>query len=66
MIVAAAGVGGILANNTYRAEFLSDNLRIQLNVMRAALDVGVDRLLFLGPSCIYPSWRPSPSARKAC
>lgn len=60
VIDAAARVGGILANNTYPAEFLSDNLRIQLNVMDAALDLGVDRLLFLGSSCIYPKFAPQP------
>lgn len=60
VIDAAARVGGILANNTYPTEFLSDNLRIQLNVMDAALDVGVDRLLFLGSSCIYPKFAEQP------
>lgn len=54
VIDAAAKVGGILSNNTYPADFLSDNLRIQVNVMDAAKDHGVDRLLFLGSSCIYP------------
>lgn len=54
VVLAAAKVGGILANDTYPAEFLSDNLRIQLNVMDAAREHGVDRLLFLGSSCIYP------------
>jgi len=54
VIDAAAKVGGILANNTYPADFLSDNLRIQVNVMDAAKDHGVERLLFLGSSCIYP------------
>ncbi len=60
VIDAAARVGGILANDTYPAEFLSDNLRIQLNVMDAANDVGVDRLLFLGSSCIYPKFAEQP------
>jgi GDP-L-fucose synthase len=54
VIDAAARVGGILANDTYPAEFLSDNLRIQVNVMDAAQAAGVERLLFLGSSCIYP------------
>src|SRR5450432_2189953 len=60
VVVAAAKVGGIMANSTYPAEFLSDNLRIQLNVLDAALAVGVDRLLFLGSSCIYPKLAPQP------
>jgi GDP-L-fucose synthase len=54
VVLAAAKVGGILANDTYPTEFLSDNLRIQTNVMDAALDQRVERLLFLGSSCIYP------------
>ena len=54
VIDAAAKVGGIMANSTYPADFLSDNLRIQVNVMDAAKDHGVERLLFLGSSCIYP------------
>jgi len=60
VVVAAAKVGGIMANSTYPADFLSDNLRIQLNVMDAALEVGVERLLFLGSSCIYPKFAPQP------
>ena len=60
VIDTAARVGGILANDTYPAEFLSDNLRIQLNVMDAANEVGVDRLLFLGSSCIYPKFAQQP------
>jgi GDP-L-fucose synthase len=54
LVLAAARVGGILANASRPVEFLSDNLRIQLNVLDAALAVGVPRLLFLGSSCIYP------------
>jgi len=54
VIDAAARVGGILANSTYPADFLSDNLRIQVNLMDAAREAGVDRLLFLGSSCIDP------------
>lgn len=60
VIVAAARVGGILANSTYPAEFLSDNLRIQTNVMDLAHEAGVERLLFLGSSCIYPKFAPQP------
>jgi GDP-L-fucose synthase len=59
-VMAAARVGGILANSTYPAEFLSDNLRIQLNVLDAAREYGVERLLFLGSSCIYPKFAPQP------
>jgi GDP-L-fucose synthase len=54
VIDAAARVGGILANSIYPADFLSDNLRIQVNLMDAAKETGVERLLFLGSSCIYP------------
>lgn len=54
VVLAAAKVGGILANSTYPVDFLSDNLRIQLNVLDAAREHGVERLLFLGSSCIYP------------
>ncbi|WP_223694603.1 GDP-L-fucose synthase family protein [Leifsonia poae] len=60
VIDAAARVGGILANNTYPAEFLSDNLQIQVNLMDAANAVDVDRLLFLGSSCIYPKFAAQP------
>jgi len=60
VVVAAAKVGGIKANDTYPVEFLTDNLRIQNNVMEAAHAVGVDRLLFLGSSCIYPKLAPQP------
>jgi len=63
--VAAARVGGILANATQPAEFLSDNLRIQVNVLDAAAAHGVDRLLFLGSSCIYPRLAPQPIAEDA-
>ena len=54
VVLAAAKVGGILANNTFPVDFLTDNLRIQLNVLDGALRVGAERLLFLGSSCIYP------------
>ena len=60
VIVAAARVGGILANASQPADFLEDNLRIQVNVMGAAQRVGVQRLLFLGSSCIYPKFASQP------
>jgi GDP-L-fucose synthase len=60
VIDAAARVGGIQANNTYPADFLSDNLQIQVNLMDAANDADVDRLLFLGSSCIYPKFADQP------
>jgi GDP-L-fucose synthase len=60
VFLAAAKVGGILANNTYRAEFLYDNLMIEANVIDAAYRSGVKKLLFLGSSCIYPKAVPQP------
>ena len=60
VVLAAAKVGGILANSTYPVDFLSDNLQVQLNVMDAAVANGVERLLFLGSSCIYPAHAPQP------
>lgn len=60
VIDAAARVGGILANSTYPADFLSENLQIQVNLLDAALAAGVPRLLFLGSSCIYPKLSPQP------
>lgn len=60
VVDAAARVGGILANSSYPADFLSDNLRIQVNVMDAAREIGVERLLFLGSSCIYPKFAEQP------
>ena len=60
VVLAAAKVGGIGANATYPADFLSENLQIQVNVMDAALETGVDRLLFLGSSCIYPKFAEQP------
>ncbi|MFF1881314.1 GDP-L-fucose synthase family protein [Pseudarthrobacter sp. NPDC058196] len=60
VVLAAAKVGGILANNSYPVDFLTDNLRIQTNVMDAALEHGVERLLFLGSSCIYPKFAAQP------
>ena len=66
VVLAAARVDGILANATEPVNFLSDNLRIQLNVIDAAHAVGVERLLFLGSSCIYPKYRRSRSVRNRC
>ena len=60
VFLAAAKVGGILANNTYRAEFLYDNLMIEANIINAAAASGVRKLLFLGSSCIYPKLAPQP------
>jgi GDP-L-fucose synthase len=60
VVLAAARVGGILANSTFPVDFLSDNLRIQVNVMDAARLHGTERLLFLGSSCIYPKMAPQP------
>ena len=60
VVLAAAKVGGIVANSTYPADFLSENLRIQVNVLDAAARVGVQRLLFLGSSCIYPKLAEQP------
>jgi GDP-L-fucose synthase len=60
VFLAAAKVGGIVANNTYPAEFIRDNLAIQTNVIHAAYRAGVQRLLFLGSSCIYPKLAPQP------
>lgn len=60
VIEAAGRVGGILANSTYPADFISDNLRIQVNVMDAARTHNVRKLLFLGSSCIYPKHAPQP------
>ena len=60
VFLAAAKVGGILANNTYRAEFLYDNLMIEANVIDASYRHGVEKLMFLGSSCIYPKLAPQP------
>jgi GDP-L-fucose synthase len=60
VFMAAAKVGGILANDTYRADFIHDNLAIQVNVLDEARRAGVKRLLFLGSSCIYPRDAPQP------
>ena len=60
LVLAAAKVGGILANSTYPVDFLSDNMRIQVNVLDAALANDVERVLFLGSSCIYPKFAEQP------
>jgi len=60
VFLAAAKVGGIHANNTYRADFLYDNLMIEANVIHAAWEHGTEKLLFLGSSCIYPKFAPQP------
>lgn len=60
VIVAAAKVGGILANNTYRAEFIYDNLMIEANIIHNSYKSGVEKLIFLGSSCIYPKLAPQP------
>ncbi|MFE9257991.1 GDP-L-fucose synthase family protein [Streptomyces sp. NPDC006879] len=60
VVLAAAKVGGIMANSTFPVQFLEDNLRIQLSVISGAHAAGVDRLLFLGSSCIYPKLAPQP------
>lgn len=60
VFLAAARVGGIHANNTYRAEFLYDNLMIESNIIHAAYTAKVSKLLFLGSSCIYPKMAPQP------
>jgi GDP-L-fucose synthase len=60
VIVAAARVGGIHANNTYPASFLFDNLAIEMNIIEASRQSGVGKLLFLGSSCIYPRLAPQP------
>jgi len=60
VFLAAAKVGGIVANNTYRAEFLYDNLMIQSSIIHESYRAGVTKLLFLGSSCIYPKLAPQP------
>ena len=60
VFLAAAKVGGIMANNIYRAEFLYDNLMIESNIIHNAYTAGVKKLLFLGSSCIYPKMAPQP------
>src|SRR6056297_1021087 len=65
VILAAAKVGGIHANNTYPADFIHDNLLIQTNVIGQAHASGVQKLLFLGSSCIYPRAAPQPMSEAA-
>ena len=65
VLLAAAKVGGIVANNTYRADFLSDNLLIQSNVIGQSHQHSVKKLLFLGSSCIYPKLAPQPISEDA-
>ena len=65
VFVAAAKVGGILANNTYPADFLYDNLIIEANVIEASFRVGVEKLCFLGSSCIYPKFAAQPIVESA-
>src|SRR5207247_5012160 len=65
VIVAAARVGGIKANNDYPVEFLLDNLRIQNGIIYAAHKAGVRKLLFVGSSCSYPKFAPQPSPETA-
>jgi GDP-L-fucose synthase len=65
VILAAAKVGGILANSTYPADFIRDNLQIQTNVIESARESGVRKLCFLGSSCIYPKLAPQPIREEA-
>ncbi len=65
VFLAAAKVGGIMANNTYRADFIYDNLMIEANVIRSAWEHNTKKLLFLGSTCIYPRDAPQPMAEEA-
>ena len=65
VVLAAAHVGGIMANSTYRADFIMDNLQIQQNVIGEAFRSGVRKLLFLGSTCIYPRKAPQPIKEEA-
>ncbi len=65
VFLAAAKVGGIMANDTYPADFLYDNLMIEANIIEASFRVGVEKLLFLGSSCIYPKFAPQPIVEEA-
>jgi len=65
VFLAAAKVGGILANDAYPADFLYDNLMIQANVIKAAFRASVEKLVFLGSSCIYPKFAPQPITEEA-
>ena len=65
VIIAAAKVGGILANDTFPADFLYDNLMIEANLVKASFDAGVGKVVFLGSSCIYPKMAPQPMREDA-
>jgi GDP-L-fucose synthase len=65
VIIAAAKVGGILANDTWPADFLYDNLMIEANLIKAGFDAGVGKVVFLGSSCIYPKMAPQPMREDA-
>jgi len=65
IFLAAAKVGGILANDTYPADFLYDNLMIEANIINGSFKVGVEKLMFLGSSCIYPKFAPQPISEDA-
>lgn len=65
IIVAAAKVGGILANDSYPADFLYDNLLIEANIIQAAHRIGIEKLMLLGSSCIYPKFAPQPMTESA-
>jgi GDP-L-fucose synthase len=65
VFLAAAKVGGIVANNTYRAEFIYDNIMIQNNIIHESYKNGVTKLMFLGSSCIYPKFAPQPMTEDA-
>src|SRR3954470_10226949 len=65
VIVAAATVGGIVANDSRPVDFLYDNLAMETNIIEAARQIGVRKLLFLGSSCIYPRWAPQPMPEDA-
>ena len=65
VFLAAAKVGGIHANNTYPAEFIFSNMQVQMNIINAAHESGVKKLLFLGSSCIYPKYTPQPMREDA-
>lgn len=60
VFLAAAKVGGIIANNNYPVDFINDNIKIQTNVIEAAFETGVKKLMFLGSTCIYPKMAPQP------
>ena len=64
VIIAAAKVGGIIANSKYPYDFLSENLKIQQNLIENSIEIGVKRLLFLGSSCIYPKYAVQPIAEE--